>query len=164
MNNPVFLLPRDLLNIVLVYVYECTQSELVQDLNFYIEWQNTVPAMFLSASLIDTRYYYGVANPMLPYHPFTPRKYLRMRPCDIWAATLPAFVNMICGERIREIGTYKGCIQRWTSDCISNREIQYYIILASKGFRKITSDHFRLSHPSFFVKEALRQIRSSSVF
>ena len=159
-----FRLPNDLISVILSHVFECTAKELEQDLNFYIAWQKTVPPMFLSASLLDTRYWFGVANPMLSYHPYTPRKFLQMQPADIWAATLPAFVNMICRERVRGIQTYKGCIQRWAADCIAGRRLEYYIILSSKGFRNLTPDHFRVSHPPFFVEEALRQIHSSCVF
>ena len=159
-----FCLPRDLFNLMLSFVYECEATEFIADLNFYIAWQKAVPPMFLSASLLDTRFWYGVANPMLPYHPYTPRKFLRMEPADIWAATLPAFVNMICRERVRETRTYKGCIQRWANDCVSNRQLEYYVLLSMKGFKKLTADHFVSSHHPFFVEEALRQVRSSSVF
>ena len=160
--NVVFYLPTDLLNIVLSFDLLCSVAELAEDLNFYISWQRTVPAMFLTASLLDTRYWYNVANPMLRYHPFTPRRYLRMRPCDIWSQTLPALTNMICRERVREIRTYKACVQRWVTDCVENRHLFYYRTLVKKVLGKITQRHFRPNHPGFFVEEALRQVALSS--
>ena len=162
LNKQMFPLPNDLLSIITSMVFDCTGAELCEDLTFYLTWQKTVPPMFLSAALIDERYFFGVANPMICYHPYSPRKYLRMRPSDIWAATLPALVNMVHPELIRGARTYKGCLTRWTYDCISNRELYYYELLVSKGLKKLTRDHFRRSHPPFFVREALRQIQISS--
>lgn len=155
-------LPKDLLNIITEMVYDCTGEELMEDLHFYISWQRTVPPMFLSAALIDLRFFFGVANPMISYHPYTPRKYLRMRPSDIWASTLPALVNMVHPETVRAARTYKGCLTRWVNDCTSNRQLYYYHVLVSKGLCKLKPEHFRRSHPHFFVREALRQIRVCS--
>lgn len=157
-HNVVFCLPTDLLNIVLNFDLRCTADELAEDITFYTEWQNCVPPMFLSVCLLDTRFYFNVANPMIKFYPFIARRYLRMRPCDIWSQTLPALANMICKERIREMRTYKACVQRWVSDCVNNRKLFYYKTLVKKALGKLTQDHFRPNHPGFFVLEALQQV------
>ena len=157
-HKVVFCLPTDLLNLVLDYDLCCTAYELAEDITFYTAWQNCVPPMFLSTSLLDTRFYFNVANPMIKFHPFTARRYLRMRPCDIWSQTLPALANMISKESIREMRTYKACVQRWVSDCVNNRQLFYYKILVKKALGKLTQCHFRPNHPGFFVLEALRQV------
>ena len=154
----VFFLPYDLTNIVLQYVYEISPDELEEDLNFYIRWRTTVPPMFLSATLFDTRYYFNVANPMLRYHPYTPRKHLRMRPCDIWSSALSVLVRGLCKEQIRELGTYRGCAIRWCLDCVQNRKVFYYTVLQNKILTKLKSHHFRRCVHPCFVLHALLQI------
>ena len=152
-------LPIDLTNLTVSFLYNITAQELFEDLHFYLRWQKHVPPMFLSCTLLDQRYLFAVANPMRPFHPYTPRKFLSMQPCDIWASTLPALVNMINPERVREIKTYKGCVTRWTHDCITSRKLEFYLILCKKALVKLSERHFRRSFPVFFVREALRQTR-----
>ena len=152
-------LPRDLLNLAISFLYDISADELFQDLAFFLKWQKNVPSVFLSPSLLDQRFYYGVANPMIKDHPYTPRRFLQMRPSEIWASTLPALVNMLCPEKIREIKTYKGCVLRWTHDCVHSRSLKYYFILCKKALVKLTDRHFRRAYPVFFVREALRQTR-----
>ena len=154
----VFFLPYDLTNIVLDYVYDITPYELEEDLDFFIKWGQNVPPMFLSATLFNTRYFFNVANPMLRYHPFTPRKFLRMRPCDIWSSALPVLVRGLCKEKIREIRTYRGCAIRWCADCIQNRQLAYYRILEAKILLKLKNHHFRRGVHPCFVSHALEQI------
>ena len=127
----------------------------VQTLIF--SWIGTV-SIFLSPRLLDTRYLFYVANPMLPNHPYTPRRHLSMRPADVWAQTLTAFAQMLCRERIRELRTYKKCVLRWVYDCIENRSVQYYRILHAKVLWKLSPQHFRPSAHFAFLLEALRQI------
>ena len=152
-------LPKDLMNLTISFVYDVSVDELFRDLCFFIKWQTHVPSMFLSPALLDTRFFYAVANPMIKDHPYTPRRFLQMRPSEIWASTLPALVNMLCPEKIREIKTYKGCVQRWTRDCVSSRTLRYYFLLCKKALVKLTECHFRRAFPIFFVREALRQTR-----
>ena len=155
-------LPKDLMDLTISFVYDITAQELFEDLEYFIRWQKHVPPMFLSCTLLDQRYLFSVANPMRPFHPYTPRKYLSMQPSDIWASTLPALVNMINAERVREIKTYKGCIRRWTHDCITSRKLEFYLLLCKKALVKLSDRHFRRSFPVFFVQEALRQCRALS--
>ena len=154
----VFFLPHDLTNIVLEFVYEIAPAELEQDLDFYIRWRTNVPPMFLSATLFNTRYFFNVANPMLEYHPYTPRKHLRMRPCDIWSSALSVLVRGLCKQKIREIHTYRGCAIRWCVDCIQNRKLAYYTLLQDKILTKLKSHHFRRGVHHCFVSHALLQI------
>ena len=153
-----FALPKDLVNLLLSFVYEITSDELARDLEFYIKWRSKVPPMFLSATLLNTRFYFSVANPMVRYHPYTPRKNLRMRPTDIWACTLLAFLHGLSKERVRSLRTYRGCILRWAHDCLQNRKIEYYAMLHHRILSKLKPHHFRSARPSAFLAEALRQI------
>ena len=152
--------PKDLINLIISFVFDVSADELFRDLRFYIKWQTHVPGMFLTPALLDIRYFYAVANPMIKDHPYTPRRFLQMRPSEIWASTLPALVNMLCPQKIREIKTYKGCVQRWVHDCVSSRNIQLYFILCKKALVKVSERHFRRAFPVFFVREALRQTRA----
>ena len=156
-----FRVNNDLLNIILSYDYRIPPEEFIADLEFYTRWQR-VPPLFLSASLIDTRILFHVANPCRKHHPFTPRRHLKMRPCDIWAATLPALVHMVCRERLRELKTYKKCCLNWTYDCVENHKLWYYEKLESRLLTRLQLDHFRPSAQRAFVIEALRQIAFSS--
>ena len=69
-----------------------------------------------------------------------------------------AKAKLISKERIREMRTYKACVQRWVSDCVNNRKLFYYKTLVKKALGKLTQDHFRPNHPGFFVLEALQQV------
>ena len=153
-----FSLPVDLVRLILSFELQITPKELSDDIDFYIDWHNTVPPIFLSPRLLETRYLFYVASPMLPHHPYTPRRHLSMRPADVWAQTLTALGQMICRERIRELRTYKKCILRWIYDCIENRNPEYYRILHTKVLSKVALQHFRPSAHFVFLREALRQI------
>ena len=153
-------LPTDLTNVIISYLWCIDVFELFDDIQFYSNWQQTVPEMFLSPSLLHKKFYYAVANPMIRTYPYTPRRFLHMHAADIWSATLPALVNMICAEKIRDIKTYKGCIQRWTRQCVCNSEVYLYRFLCRKVLIKLHESHFRRAFPVFFVREALRQTRS----
>ena len=153
-----FFLHNDLIRVVLSFEHDITPLELERDLQFYMMWQKTVPSIFLQASCMDERYFSGVSNPMIRFNPYYPRKYLRLEPVDIWAHTLPAFINMLCKEMVRDTKTYKGCIARWTYDCVCNRQLYYWNKLMRKGLSKLKKLHFRSSAPPLFVEEALRQI------
>ena len=153
-----FCLPHDLVNLVLTFELQISPLELSEDIDYFVTWHNTVPSLFLSPRLLDTRYLFFVPSPMLVNHPYTPRRHLAMRPADIWSQTLPAFGQMICRERIREVRSYKKCILRWIYDCVENRDVGYYTILYSKILRKLSPLHFRPSAHWVFVREALRQI------
>ena len=153
-------LPTDLMDLTISFVHDITTEELFEDLHFYMRWQKHVPAMFLSCTLLDNRYLFAVANPMRRFHPYTPRRFLSMQPADIWASTLPALVNMLNSERVRAIKSYKGCIRRWTHDCVTSRKLEFYLILCKKALVKLHECHFRRSFPVFFVREALRQTRA----
>ena len=124
-----FFLPPDLVNLILTFELQISPLELSEDIDFFVTWHNTVPSLFLSPRLLDTRYLFFVASPMLVNHAYTPRRHLAMRPADIWSQTLPAFGQMICRERIRELRSYKKCILRWIYDCIENRDVAYYKVL-----------------------------------
>ena len=150
-------LPTDLTNVILSYLWFIDAEELISDVKYYIKWQKNVPEMFLSPSLLHKTFYYAVANPMIKTYPYTPRRLLYMQPRDIWASTLPALVNMICPEKIREIKTYKGCIQRWTHQCVGSSQVFHYRYLCRKALIKLSENHFRRAFPVFFVREALRQ-------
>ena len=153
-------LPTDLLDLTVSYLYNIPAYELIEDLHFFLRWQQQVPAMFLSCTLMDSRYLFAVANPMRRYHPYTPRRFLHMQPADIWASTLPALVNMLDAEKVRGIKSYKGCIRRWTHECVTSRKLEFYTLLCKKALIKLGECHFRRSFPVFFVREALRQTRA----
>ena len=159
-NTGDIIIPRDIMDLIVSFVYRIPARELFADVEYFLKWQQNVPPMFLSATLLDNRFYYRVANPMRRFHPYTPRRFLHMKASEIWGSTLPALVNMLCAERVREIRTYKGCIRRWTIDCTSSRSLAPYIALRKKALTKLTQEHFRRSFPRFFVREALRQIRA----
>ena len=153
-----FSLPHDLVRLVLSFELDISPKELSDDIDFFIKWHDTVPPIFLSPRLLDTRYLFYVANPMHVHHPYTPRRHLSMRPADVWAQTLTALAQMVCRERVRELRTYKKCILRWVYDCIENRNVEYYKILHSKVLGKLSLQHFRPSAHFAFLEEALRQI------
>ena len=153
-------LPKVVMNLLLSFLWEISEDELFGDLEYFIRWHKFVPPLFLSPTLMDTRFFYPVASPMRPNYPYTPRRFLHMDPCDIWAQTLPALVNMLCSERVREIKSYKGCIQRWTLECVTSRHLEFYLLLCKKALIKLNESHFRRAFPIFFVREALRQTRA----
>ena len=152
-------LPTDVLNVVLSFLYHLTAQELSSDIEYFLDWQKKVPKIFLRASMLDQRYFFNVANPMIPNHPYTPRKFLSKQPQDIWSQTLPALVNMLCPEMVREVKTYKGCIRRWARECVSTRTPDAYLTLCQKALIKLKLCHFRRASPRFFVLEALLQTR-----
>ena len=152
----------DCLGVITDFAFECTAQELLDDLDFYIAWQKTVPPMFLMASLLDTRYWLRVANPLIKFYPFVARKHLRMRPEDIWAATLPSLTHYISKELVRDLRTYRQCVIRWAMDAVQNRSLWYYVRLREKILKKLRENHFRRNCPHFFVREALRQIREAA--
>ena len=153
-----FFLPDVLVTEMLKFVWGITACELRSDLDFYIQWRKHVPPMFLEPSTLETRFWYNVANPLCRYHPYHPRKYLSLRPSDIWSASLPALGSMLCREKVRMVKTYKRCIMRWISDCITNRHIFFWFVLIDKVFKRINFEHFRVQVPSSFVQESLREI------
>ena len=152
-------LPTDVLNVVLSYLYRLTAQELTADIEYFLDWQKRVPKIFLRASMLDHRYFFNVANPMISDYPYTPRKFLSMQPQDIWSQTLPALVNMLCPEMVRGVKTYKGCIQRWTRECVCTRTPDAYLTLCKKALIKLKPIHFRRTFPRLFVHEALLQVR-----
>ena len=162
-EQDVYFLHDDLLQLVLSYVHNVHVLEFKDDIKFYLKWQKSVPKIFLNCSLFETRLLYHVANPMIKSHPYYPRKYLRMRPCDIWGnSTLLSFGSMLCRFSIRDAKTYKRCALRWIYDCIENREIHYYETLYLKLLCKLKLIHFQDRVPGFFVIECLRQISACS--
>jgi hypothetical protein len=155
-----FSLPDDLITVAISFLFPITASELRQDLTFYIKWSR-VPSMFLNCQLRETRYRYFVCNPMQMYVPFYPRRYLDMRPNEVWGPTLPALGALLCKEALRDAKTYKQCALRWIWDCISNLEIYYWDVLRIKLFKRISPVHFQYRPGcAYFVEEALRLIDS----
>jgi hypothetical protein len=152
-------LPRDISNLVVSFLYDISYQELMIDLNYYIMW-HSVPSIFLKASFLDIRTFCFVPSPMHKNVPYFPRKYIRMRPYDIWSNGLLLLTNKICKERIRELKTYKGCVLRWAFDATSTRHIAWYNQMHERVLKKLTLEHFR--HPDFFVTEALMQISDIS--
>ena len=159
-----FFLHDDLITELISFLYEMTAQELREDLQFYLEWRNHVPSMFLSCQLLDTQFWYHRANPMCRYHPFHPRKFLNMRPEEVWAPTMIALGNMICKERIRGAKTYKKCALRWIFDCVENVEIWYWWHVKQLLFSRLSAEHFVERAPSRFVREALEQIADGTPF
>ena len=155
-----FLLHDDLITLCVSYVWDLTSFELKDDLDFYIQWQRYVPHMFLQTAVLDTRFWYTVANPMCKYNPYYPRKYLSLRPADIWSPSLRSLGSMICKEKIRSLKTYKGCVLRWIDDCTSNRHLFYWFYLARRVLSRLKITHFQTRAPCFFVREALEEICS----
>ena len=158
-----FFLHDVLITEVMSFLYSTipvTACELRQDLKFYITWRKYVPSMFLSTQLLETRFWFHIANPMCRYHPYHPRKFLNMRPAEVWSPTLTALGNMICKEKIRAAKTYKRCALRWIWDCCDNLELWYWFYLRDKLFTRLSSCHFHSKAPLRFVEEALQQIAS----
>ena len=158
-NKPMFYMHDDLISTMLSFLNGIPAEEFREDLMFYIKWHQ-VPSVFLSTTLTDSRSWFSVANPMCRYMPYFPRRYLRMRPEDIWSPTLPALISMIDREKVRDVKMYKGCLMRWAHECISNRHIEYWFQLKRKGLSRLSLEHFRNSRPRFFVEEAMREVFS----
>ena len=130
-------LPDDLISLITDYAFQCTACEFFQDLDFYISWGNTVPPMFLSAQVLDLRFWYCVANPMIRFHPFVARKYLKLHPHDIWSGTLPCLVRYLHAERLRSLKTYKRCVIRWVDEAVTSHHLWFYMHVVQKTTRKI---------------------------
>ena len=81
-----FFLPDDLITETISFLFPITACELRQDLIFYIKWTR-VPSMFLNCQLRETRYRYFICNPMQMYIPYHPRRYLDMRPNEVWGVS-----------------------------------------------------------------------------
>jgi hypothetical protein len=142
------------------FLFPITACELKEDLIFYIKWAE-VPSMFLNCQLRETRYRHYVCNPMIRYIPYHPRRYLDMRPNEVWGPTLPALGAMLSRDALREAKTYRRCALRWIWDCISNLEIYYWDVLCAKLFSRISLQHFHCRYGcSHFLEESLRQVDS----
>mgnify|MGYP003711541159 FL=1 len=153
-------LPDDLITLITQTAFQCTASEFFQDLDFYTTWANTVPAMFISAQVLDLRFWYCVANPMIRWHPFIARRHLKLLPHDIWAGTLPCLVQYLDRERLRSLKTYKRCVVRWVDEAVTSHHVWFYQHVLTKVLIKLRIEHFRPNCPQFFVREALSQIAS----
>ena len=134
--------------------------ELARDIDFYMDWRNFVPPIFIKCSLTDTLHCYDVANPMRAGHPFWPRKLLHLTPESVWSKNMYLFGSFICRENIREVKTYKRCCMRWIRNCCENLELWYYFDLNQKLFSKITIQHFHARAHYPFLRTALAQIAS----
>ena len=158
MNNSCFYLHDDLVNVVLGFLWKVTAQELRDDFRFYATWHKTVPPIFLSGSVLYKDFWYEVANPLSRHNPYVPRKYITLRPNDIWNFNLIALGTMICRERIREIKTYKRCAQRWIMDCVAGSKPEYYQILHKKLFTRLKISHFQSRAPTCFLAEVFSQL------
>jgi len=155
-----FQLHDDLITEMISFLFPITACELKEDLIFYIKWAE-VPSMFLNCQLRETRYRHYVCNPMIRYIPYHPRRYLDMRPNEVWGPTLPALGAMLSRDALREAKTYRRCALRWIWDCISNLEIYYWDVLCAKLFSRISLQHFHCRYGcSHFLEESLRQVDS----
>ena len=157
-NKPCFYLHDDLINIVLGFVWNVTASELRYDLEFYRRWNETVPPIFLAGSVLYRDFWYEVANPLCKHNPYVPRKYLSLRPNDIWNYNLIALGAMLSREKIREVRTYKRCAQRWIMDCVAGNRPEYYIELRKKLLTRLKISHFQSRAPSPFLAEVFSQL------
>jgi len=151
-------MPEDLVSLTLTFLYQITAQELRSDLDFYIEWRRTVPPVFLSCSLFESRLLHHVGNPMREHFPYYPRKFLVMRPCDIWSPSLMTLGTMLSPAGLRAVKTYRRCAFRWILDCIDNREVHYYNVLRRKLLDRLTISQFRPRAHLLFVEETLRQV------
>ena len=155
-----FLLHDDLITLIITYLFPITACELREDLIFYIKWA-AIPPMFLNCRVRETRYRHYVCNPMLKNIPYHPRRYIDLRPNEVWGPTLPALGAMLSKDAIREAKTYKRCALRWIYDCISNLEMYYWDELCDKLFSRISQHHFQYRYGCcHFLEEALRQVDS----
>ena len=155
-----FAMHDDVITLLMSFLFEISAQDLRCDLNYYIEWRYTVPDVFLACSLFEERLLHHVGNPMRKHFPYYPRKFLSMRPCDIWSPSLMALGTMLSPAGLRNIKTYRRCAFRWIIDCIDNREIHYYIVLKRKLLDRLTISQFRIRSHLQFVQEALRQVAS----
>ena len=153
-----FELHNDLVSLVLSFLWNVTAKELEEDINYYIEWRQNVPPIFLKACVYDEKRWHEVPSPFVWPNAYTPRKHTLLLPKEIWSPYLMTVGNFLHRESVRELRTYKGIILRWIDDCTSTRKLFYYYTLRDRFLTRLKPSHFLARAPRSFVAEVLRQV------